>query len=445
MLRDDYSGPFDPGVGLASFSRAQLAHVGREYLLNGHLQDRVGLPLVAKRFGGDSYVNFSIEEWMAASPIYSKRMQRALRFEGSDVGTVFKNLQLDIGAPHQFMDFQFRLDRPDYGEFWLPHCGALLDVEPFGEARVKMMCHDIEDPTFDATAAATHPCMKMRPIHRPPRIPKGRYPACRWSVFIGDEAEPFEQHPNLEIVRGSKIANVAVDVAAEDAEPGGWADYSGAFDPGFQLEDLSHRALVTVCQEFALQSHLLARAFMLCAAQRQDDAAAAELGRAQWTGIAALTAERLRRVFAIEGDDIESVAKLFQVHPCFFPRAYVDFRVDVVGPRTARIAIFDCPALEEGDAYSWFAGLAASPPGAAHAAGHPAAHAAAHPALDAIAGAVNPRARCHPAKDSAGARFAWDVVIDPRAEPQLPPQELALAKISRGAAFQFEQRRTLRP
>ena len=24
---------------------------------------------------------------------------------------------------------QFRLDRPDYGEFWLSHCGALLDVE----------------------------------------------------------------------------------------------------------------------------------------------------------------------------------------------------------------------------------------------------------------------------------------------------------------------------
>jgi hypothetical protein len=50
------------------------------------------------------------------------------------------------------MDFQFRLDRPDHGEFWLAHCGALLDVEPCGEKRVKAMCWDIEDPTFDATA-----------------------------------------------------------------------------------------------------------------------------------------------------------------------------------------------------------------------------------------------------------------------------------------------------
>ena len=93
---------------------------------HAHLQDRVGLPLVAKRFGGEAYVQFSIEEWMGASPIYSLRMQRAMGFEDRDVSVVFKNLQLDIGSPHQFMDFQFRLDRPEYGEFWLPHCGALL-------------------------------------------------------------------------------------------------------------------------------------------------------------------------------------------------------------------------------------------------------------------------------------------------------------------------------
>ncbi|MFQ5415998.1 MAG: hypothetical protein ACE5FL_03005 [Myxococcota bacterium] len=427
-LRDDYSGPFDPDASLASFSRQALAHLGREYLLNGHLQDRVGLPLVAKRFGGDAYVRFSIEEWMAASPIYSLRMQRAMAFEGHDVGTVFKNLQLDIGAPHQFMDFQFRLDRPDYGEFWLPHCGALLDVEPFGEKRVKLMCHDIEDPTFDATAAATHPNMKMRPIHRPPRVPAGRTPACRWSVFIEDEAESFAQHPNLEIVRRSKLAAIAIDVPDVDGEPGGWTDYSGAFDPHFQLEDLCHRALVVAIQEFALQSLLLSRAFLICAAQRLDDRAAAELGAAQWTGIAALTATRLHEVMAIRGGGIEAVAKTFQLHPCFHPRSYVDFRVEISGPRKARIAIRDCPALAEGDGYSWFAGLGQAP----------------HSALDAIASCTNPRARCEPVRNPRDARLAWDVVIDPESEPRDAPAELTLAKSSRGAAFRFEQRRPLR-
>ena len=427
-LRDDYSGPFHADVELDDFSRQALAQLGRETLLHGHLQDRVGLPLVAKRFGGDAYLQFSIEEWMGASPIYSRRMQRAFRFEGSDVGTVFKNLQLDIGAPHQFMDFQFRLDRPDYGEFWLPHCGALLDVEPFGEKRVRMMCHDIEDPTFDATAAATHPAMKMRPIHRPPREPAGRYPACRWSVFIDDDdATPFEFHPNVARVERARAASVRIDPPAQDAEPGGWPDYAGPFDPHFQLEDLAHRALVLANQEFALQSHLLARSFLLSVGQRLDDAAARELGEAQWTGIAALTAERLLAALRIEGDNVEAIAKLFQLHPCFQPRQYIGFRVELPTRDRARLSLSRCDALEEGDAYSWFAGLDHAP----------------HRALDAIATRVNPRARCIPVA-AAGAELAWDVVIDPAAEPAEPPMELALAKISRGATFQFEQRRTLR-
>jgi len=64
--------------------------------------------------------------------------------------------------------------------------------------------------------------------------------------------------------------------------------------------------------------------------------------------------------------------------------------------------------------------------------------------LDAIAGRVNPRARCIPAADPNGARLAWEVTIDPDADPRPPPPELALAKISRGAGFRFEQRRRLR-
>jgi hypothetical protein len=295
-------------------------------------------------------------------------------------------------------------------------------VEPFGEKRVRMMCHDIEDPTFDATAAATHPRMKMRPIHRPPRVPADRYPHCRWSVFIDDEGEPVEPHPNVALIEQSRLANIAVELPEADAEPGGWPDYSGPFDPGFQLEDLSHRALVVVCQEFAVQAHLLVRAYLLCIAQRFGDEAASELGRRQWIGMAALGAHRLRRAFQIEGDGIDAIARVFQLHPHFQPRSYVDFRVEA-GAALARISIGDCPALQEGDAYSWFAGLGGE----------------LHPALDAIAGAVNPRARCH----STGP-LEWEVAIDPGAEPQEEPPELRLARVSRGAEFELMPRRPLR-
>ncbi len=427
-LLPDYTTPFNPDLQLSNFSRQLLAFLGREYLLLGHLIDRVGLPLVMTRYGAEANVQFSIDEWMGASPIYSQRMQRALGFEGEDVATVFKNVQLDIGAPPQFMDFQFRLDRPGYGEFWLPHCGALLDVEPFGEDKVRAMCHDIEDPTFDATAAATHPCMKMRAIHRPPRVPGGRYPHCRWMVFIDEESTPYEQHPNMKINLASKIANIPIIVPDDNAEPGGWADYSGPFDPGFQLEDLCHRALLIVNQEAAVQTHLLVRAFLLCIAQRFGDEDAVEMGKGQWTGSAALAALRIKQVLGIEGNNIEAIAKIFQIHPHFQPRSYVDFKVALTGPNSARISIGKCPALEEGDAYSWFAGLGVE----------------SHPALDAIAGIINPKARCLPVPEPEGAALAWDVVIDPTNEDYETPIELKLARISRGAEFELMQRRPLR-
>jgi len=428
MPRDDLQGPFDPELALRHLSRQALADLGREYLLNGHLQDRVGLPRVLQRFGEEALTRVSIEEWMGASPVYSKRMQRALRFEGSEVGTIFKNLQLDIGAPHQFMEFRFDLDGPRYGEFWLERCGPLLDVEPFGERRVKLMCHDVEDPTFDATAAATHPCAKIRPIHRPPRVPAARVPHCRWAVMIDDdEGTPFAQHPNLERVGASRIAKLEIALPEADAEPGGWPDYAGPFDPECQLEDFSHRALVAITSELAVQSHLLARSFLLCVGQRFGDEVVPELAAQQWTGIAGLTAERLARAMGIKEDDPDAIARVFQIHPCFLPREYVDLRVALEGD-AVRLAFGPSPAFEEGDPYGWLVHLRDAP----------------HPALDAIARAVNPRAHVEPASPLHGERLAFVVRVDPDAEPHPEAPDVKLVKVSRGARIQLERRRPLR-
>ncbi len=427
VLRNDYAGPFDSKLRLADFSRQTLADLGREFELHGHLQDRVSLPRVLMRFGEDALTKVSIEEWMCASPIYSKRMQRALRFEGGDVGTIFKNLQFDIGAPRQFMEFRFDLNGPDEGEFWLECCGPLLDVEPYGEKRVKLMCHNVEDPTFDATAAATHPCAKIRPIHRPPRIPSARVPHCRWRVFIDDKSEPYTQHPNLAIVAGSKLAQLVLGTTEGVGEPGGWPDYAGDFDPEVEFEDFSHRALVTILSEFALQAHLLSRSFLLSVAQNFGSDALPELSARQWTGIGGLSAERLRNALAIEGDGYAEIAKTFQLHPCFQPREYIDLRVEPESDGV-RIAFGDCAAFEEGDPYSWFAHLDEN----------------AHPAFDAIARAVNPRASSMRADTRGDERFAYRIVIDPSCAPHDEAPDVKLAKVSKGASIVFRRRRPLR-
>jgi hypothetical protein len=89
-LLADYSGPFVPGLGLERFTRSTLAVLGREYLLAGHLRDRIGIPLLISRHGPEPYAEVAIAEWMGASPVYAPRLQRRLAFAGQGVGTIFK-------------------------------------------------------------------------------------------------------------------------------------------------------------------------------------------------------------------------------------------------------------------------------------------------------------------------------------------------------------------
>ena len=173
---------------IADLSHAELGTLARELLLDGHLIDRAGMPFVIA-MGLDVMTGIAIEEWMGASPVYTKRMQRLLGFEGDTVEVALKGMQLDIGAPPEFMDFRMAVEDDHHGSFHLAHCGALMDIEPMGDETVVAMCHHIEDPTFDATGWATNPKLRMRPVHRPPRAPADRTPHCAWTVTIDPEEE----------------------------------------------------------------------------------------------------------------------------------------------------------------------------------------------------------------------------------------------------------------
>jgi len=431
FLRDDYAGAFDPSITIASFTRRALARLGREWLLIGHLQDRVGMPLVLALHSPDDMAAVAIDEWMGASPIYSARTQRTLNFHGNDVTTIFKNIQLDIGAPHQFMDFRYKVSDPRHGEFWLDHCGALMDVEPMGEDYVRRMCHDIEDPTFDATAAAAHPCAKIRPIHRPPRVPADRAPHCHWSVTIDESTEPYAQHANLDVLARSRLADIELVDPGVDAEAGGWADYSGDFEPDFGLEDLGHRALVLSLQEVAVQTHLLARAFLTCVAQRWGEAEAAQHNPEVFAGVAGIGAERIRGAMGIDTDDAAAIAKVLQLHPVFHPRTYVTPGIDLQDEHTVRLALRDAPCFAEDDEHSWLATFERDD--------------ASSSAIDAIAQTVNRCARSRRVAPGTDERHAFVITIDPANEPAPLLGPVSLARLSTGATVTFTPRRLVRP
>jgi len=204
--RDDYSGPFDPDFRYEDLSRDALVKLVREFALIAHLLDRSVFTAVGMKYGQQAVEELAIAEWMGASPIYTERIRKAFGIEGDDVAAIFKSLQLDPGFVHQYMDVRYEVVDDKHGYFELAHCGALMDVEPFGERQVVGMCHHIEDPTFDATVSAINPRARCRPVHRPPRSRGDQLPHCRWEVVIDDAAEPLAEPEITRMVRGTTAA-----------------------------------------------------------------------------------------------------------------------------------------------------------------------------------------------------------------------------------------------
>ncbi|MBW8487500.1 hypothetical protein [Actinomadura parmotrematis] len=398
----------------APLSRAELAVLVPELLLIGHLIDRAGMPYCLEAWGEEQMTQVAIEEWAGASPIYTRRMQRALRFEGDDVPTIFKGMQLDIGAPPQFMDFRYSVADPWHGAFHLDHCGALLDVEPMGPAMVKNMCHDIEDPTFDATAVATNPRAQVRPVHRPPRTPADRTPHCAWTVEIDPSFPVVEALPALADIERTRAATLDLDPI--DPAGDGLADYSGALVDDLDFAAFSHSALVRIADEVVLQNHLLNLSFQRAVRARagDDEGLFRRIALSQLVGHAGVAAERLHRALGL-GSSPEDAATLLELHPLMNPLPYVDLVRD-----GAAVTVAPSPAHEDG---GWPALCGPDAPDA----------------LRAIVRAADP----HLDVEVTGTPTAWTarVVVTGTAAPE--PGPVAVTKISKGAAFAFEPRRSL--
>lgn len=412
----------------AGRTHVELAELARELLLCGHLIDRSGMPQAIARLDRDGMAEVAIGEWMGASPIYTKRMQRLLGFEGETVETAFKGMQLDIGAPPEFLDFRYTVSDDKNGSFCLAHCGALMDVEPMGEDYVHTMCHTIEDPTFDATAVASNPRAQVRPVHRPPREPADREPHCEWTVTIDDNADPVPMPAQAVAMSRSNAAQLDLS----DGDPSldssdGWNNYSEPLDPDLVMERFSSQALSRICDEVALQGQMLSRSFFTEITERVEPDEVLPIATKQAIGIAGLASKRLAA--ALQADrSIAGLAKVLAVHPMFLPRSYVDFDI-AENDSSLRVAIRPCPGTAEVDGLSWPA-LLTGPTG-----------------TEIVRSAVI----CHlrtalvsPSPTTGDELVSWTLHDDPSGAPQAQAEEVTLAEFSTGAKFAFE-RRTIAP
>lgn len=409
--------------GVSALDRDVLVRLGHEYMMLGHLIDRALMPQLLIHVGPDALEPVAIEEWMGASPVYAPRMQSLMSSGGDDVAAIVKSLQLDVGFAHQYMDVGYRVDDDAHAEFWLDHCGALLDAEPGGRHFVVMMCHHIEDPTFDATACATNPRARIRPVHRPPREPADRVPHCRWTITIDPTAEPLKPPEVSRAV--ARLPLAALPVAEPDPSlPGddGWADYSGPVDPGFGLDHLSSATLAAVLAELRFQSHLIVSSAELTITRRFGAGVAREVMAAQLVGAGWVASERLCGALGLASSGRSgpaAVAAVLDVHPALPPSHTAE--VEVAGDDVRLRLTAREPAFAEADAPGWV-GLVARGD---------------RSGIEAIARGVDPCARVIDVTRPEPGVTEWHVGFDGDPEPGLEPTAVEVVRISTAASFQF--------
>jgi hypothetical protein len=287
-----------------------------------------------------------------------------------------------------------------------------MDVEPMGPDYVRSMCHDIEDPTFDATAVASNPRAQVRPIHRPPRASADRAadrrPHCAWTVVIDESHPEVAPIPALTTVAASRAATQALDPI--DPTDEGDCDYAGGLVSDLDFGAFSHSALVRIADEVCVQMHLLNLGFLVAVrARATSPAQATGIATRQLTGIAGVAAERIHRAL---GTDALTTLSL---HPLLNPAAYVDASFS-----GSAVSVTGSPAHEDG---GW---ITLCGPGSVRP-------------LQAAVRAVDP----HLDVEVTGTATGWTATVVRRLDAAPDFDEVAVTRISTGASFAFEPRRSL--
>ncbi len=127
-------------------------------------------------------------------------------------------------------------------------------------------------------------------------------------------------------------------------------DYSGAFDPGFDYEDLSKEALVRLVREYGLIVHLLDRSMCAAIGLKYGADAVKELAIEEWAGASPVYGDRLRQIMNVAGDGVSAIFKVLQLDPGF-PHHYMDVHYELVDETHGYFELAYCGALMDAEPF----------------------------------------------------------------------------------------------
>jgi hypothetical protein len=217
---DDYSGPFEPDLGLDDFSREGLKKLVE---IGGIIYGAVNLGwygAVAAKYGKQIADELHHEVWFkdgGVGDVENYSISTLMGFtEEDDVTTPMKVWQC-LPAMASRMKLCFREINPRMWEMYTPMCVVPETGEQGGPELMDFMVHKIcghlELFGFRHAASRWNGRIRIDPLRLPPR-PEPRQPHCRWTIEMCDEEVDYARDPGpyvtkhgLQFERDREIVN----------------------------------------------------------------------------------------------------------------------------------------------------------------------------------------------------------------------------------------------
>ena len=254
----------------------------------------------------------------------------------------------------------------------------------------------------------TNPRARIRPIHRPPRLPADREPHCHWTIIIDPENEPVGPARLSRQIAQLPLASLSI----EPRPPGD--GYQRELDTKFRLADCSDSTLAAVTREFSVQNHLLMASAEVALAERFGVAWARHALAEAWLATAWVGSVRLRDVL---GDEVD-LATVLALHPAIPPG--FTRSIEVRDEHVHCTLVPESPALLDTDQPGWIGSLVRG-----ETAG-----------IQGVVQPIDDRARVEGVRIEGGA-VAIDVHVDPNAEPAPEPRVVAFMRIGMLSRWKF--------
>ena len=231
--------------------------------------------------------------------------------------TIFKGLQLDIGAPPQFMDFRYAVQDPV-----ARHLPPRPLRRPDGRRADGRVLRALDVPRHRGPDVRRH-----RGRHQPARAGAARPPSparcprdARRTARGRSRSRTTtrgDAHP-----RAASSSSRARPPRSSSTRSGRArvSDYAGPLLSDLDFGAFSHSALVRLADEVCLQMHLLVLGFLRALAQRGDAAQVREIATKQLVGIAGVAAERLHRALDLTARRGRACSARWRCTPCSTPR-----------------------------------------------------------------------------------------------------------------------------